>query len=146
MWDGLADWLVVVVKHLSLGGWFGRVRFRAAHPVRARRIVLNTPGGTTADPNVMEEIRTLSLDAADDPAKDRVRARVAGLITDPVTATDGHVDVRSIIARGTPRPLEESLCTQDPQVRRRNMATDRDPQTQSRSIPMIWRSHDLSVR
>src|ERR1700756_4873967 len=50
----------------SLGGW---VAARAAvdHPDKVDRLVLNTAGGSQADPEVMQRIITLSMAAAENP-------------------------------------------------------------------------------
>lgn len=42
-------------------------RFAQLHPGRTERIVLNTMGGTMANPQVMERLLTLSTQAAEDP-------------------------------------------------------------------------------
>lgn len=67
---GLMDVLGIDRAHLSgesLGGWVA-VKFAAQNPGRVDRLVLNTPGGTMATPEVMERIRSLSQAAADDPS------------------------------------------------------------------------------
>lgn len=56
------DVLRIPIAHLSgesLGGWVA-VKFAAAHPERVSSLTLNTPGGTMANPDVMERIRSLS--------------------------------------------------------------------------------------
>ena len=50
----------------SLGGWV-TARYAQLHPERVERIVLNTMGGTMANPKVMERLYTLSMEAARDP-------------------------------------------------------------------------------
>ena len=59
------------------------MKFAAAHPDRAGKLVLDTPGGTMARPEVMEKIRSLSQAAADDPTPERIRARLEWLMADP---------------------------------------------------------------
>jgi 2-hydroxy-6-oxonona-2,4-dienedioate hydrolase len=59
---GLMDALGIGRAHLSgesLGGWVA-IKFAARNPGRVDRLVLNTPGGTMATPQVMERIRSLS--------------------------------------------------------------------------------------
>ncbi len=65
----------------SLGGW---VAARAAvdHPERIDRLVLNTAGGSQADPEVMKRIITLSMAAAEDPTWETVQARIKWLMAD----------------------------------------------------------------
>src|SRR5262249_22734763 len=87
---GLMDALGIGRAHLSgesLGGWVA-VKFAARYPDRVERLVLNTPGGTMATPEVMERIRSLSQAAADDPTPERIRARLEWLMADPRSVTD----------------------------------------------------------
>src|SRR5690606_28408007 len=93
---GLLDALEIEVADVSgesLGGWVA-ILLAARHPERVRRLVLNTPGGTLCDPAVMERIRVLSQQAADDPTEERIRARLAWLMADPASVTDELVRVR----------------------------------------------------
>lgn len=96
---GLIDMLGIGSAHLngeSLGGWVA-VKFAAAHPDCTGKLVLNTPGGMMARPEVMERIRSLSQAAADDPTDERIRARLEWLMADPATVTDELVAIRQAI-------------------------------------------------
>jgi 2-hydroxy-6-oxonona-2,4-dienedioate hydrolase len=59
----------------SLGGWIA-ARFAIEHPDRVGRVVLNTTGGSRADPAVMSRLKELTLRAATDPTWDFVKARL----------------------------------------------------------------------
>ena len=125
---GLMDTLGIDSAHLSgesLGGWVA-VKFAAAHPDRTGKLVLNTPGGTMARPEVMERIRSLSQAAADDPTDERIRARLEWLMADPATVTDELVAIRQAIYAqpGFAGSMRHILCLQDPEIRRRNLITD----------------------
>ena len=50
----------------SLGGWVA-ARFALTYPDRTGRIVLNTTGGATMNPAVMERIKTLTMAAVRNP-------------------------------------------------------------------------------
>jgi len=145
---GLLDALGVRQAHLngeSLGGWVA-VKFAAAHPERVGKLVLNTPGGTMARPEVMETIRGLSQAAADDPSDQRIRARLEWLMADPATVTDELVAIRrTIYARpGFAESMRHILCLQDPDVRRRNMITEANLAALSGPALVVWTSDDPS--
>lgn len=129
----------------SLGGWVA-IKFAAAHPELVDRLVLNTPGGTMATPEVMERIRSLSQAAADDPSPERIRARLEWLMADPASVTDELVDVRrAIYARpGFARSMRHLLCLQDPEIRARNLVTDDELRSIDRPALVIWTSDDPS--
>ncbi|SFF54805.1 alpha/beta fold hydrolase [Blastococcus tunisiensis] len=144
----LVDVLGIAKAHLSgesLGGWVA-IKFAAAYPERVDRLVLNTPGGTMATPEVMERIRSLSQAAADDPSPERVRARLEWLMARPSSVTDELVDVRRAIYAqpGFPTSMRHILCLQDPEIRSRNLI---EP-TELAAIPgpalVVWTSDDPS--
>lgn len=145
---GLLDALGIDRAHLSgesLGGWVA-VKFAAEYPERTGRVVLNTPGGTMATPEVMERIRTLSQAAADDPSPERIRTRLEWLMADPASVTDELVDIRrTIYARpGFAASMRALLCLQDAEIRRRNLLTDAELAAVTGPALVIWTSDDPS--
>ena len=145
---GLLDALGADRAHLngeSLGGWVA-VKFAGVHPERVLRLVLNTPGGTMARPEVMERIRSLSQAAADDPSDERIRARLEWLMADPATVTDELVAIRRTIYAqpGFAESMRHILCLQDPDVRRRNLVTDEELAAVPNGALVIWTSDDPS--
>jgi 2-hydroxy-6-oxonona-2,4-dienedioate hydrolase len=145
---GLMDALGVGRAHLngeSLGGWVA-VKFAAAHPDRVRKLVLNTPGGTMARPEVMERIRSLSQAAADDPSDERIRARLEWLMADPATVTGELVAIRKAIYAqpGFAESMRHILCLQDPEIRRRNLITDEELAAVPHGALVVWTSNDPS--
>jgi 2-hydroxy-6-oxonona-2,4-dienedioate hydrolase len=146
--DELLDTLGVDRANLSgesLGGWVA-LKYAAAHPERVGKVVLNTPGGTMATPEVMERIRSLSQAAADDPTEQRVRARLEWLMADPSSVTDELVDIRrAIYARpGFAESMRHILCLQDPEVRARNLVTDAELAAVTGPALVVWTSDDPS--
>lgn len=144
----LLDTLGVERTHLageSLGGWVA-AKFAARHPGRTGRVVLNTPGGTMARPEVIERLRSLSQAAADDPTDARIRARLEWLMADPITVTDDLVSVRqAIYARpGFATSMRHILCLQDPVVRQRNLITDDELAAVPNGALVVWTSDDPS--
>jgi 2-hydroxy-6-oxonona-2,4-dienedioate hydrolase len=146
--SGLLDALGVHAAHLngeSLGGWVA-VKFAAAHPERVRKLILNTPGGTMASPEVMERIRSLSQAAADDPTTEHIRARLEWLMADAATVTDELVAIRQHIYSqpGFAESMRHILCLQDPEVRRRNLLTDTELAAVPHGALVVWTSNDPS--
>lgn len=146
--DGLLDALEIGRAHLSgesLGGWIA-IKYAAAHPGRTGRVLLNTPGGTMATPEVMDRIRSLSQEAADDPSEERIRARLEWLMADPASVTDELVEIRrAIYSRpGFAGSMRHVLCLQDPDVRARNLVTDRELAAVAGPAMVVWTSDDPS--
>ncbi len=144
----LLDLLDIESAHLSgesLGGWVA-AKFAAAHPERVRSMVLNTPGGTMATPEVMERIRSLSQAAADDPSEERIRARLEWLMADPASVTDELVAIRrGVYSRpGFAESMRHILCLQEPEVRQRNLITDDELAAITAPTLVIWTSNDPS--
>jgi 2-hydroxy-6-oxonona-2,4-dienedioate hydrolase len=145
---GLQDALKIERAHLcgeSLGGWLS-VKFAAAHPERVERLILNTPGGSMSDPQVMSRIRSLSQAAADDPSEEHIRARLAWLMADERSVTDELVAIRRAIYSqpGFAESMRHVLCLQDVEVRRRNMITSQDLGSIAVPVLVIWTSADPS--
>jgi 2-hydroxy-6-oxonona-2,4-dienedioate hydrolase len=145
---GLLDALGVRQAHLngeSLGGWVA-VKFAAAHPERTGKLVLNTPGGTMATPEVMERIRTLSQAAADDPSTERIRARLEWLMAHPETVTDELVAIRQrVYARpGFAESMRHIMCLQEMETRKRNLITDEELAAVPNGAMVVWTSNDPS--
>lgn len=144
----LMDALGISRAHLtgeSLGGWIA-IKFAARHPERVNKLVLNTPGGTMATPEVMERIRSLSQAAADDPSEERIRARLEWLMADAKSVTDELVAIRrGVYSRpGFAQSMRHILCLQDPETRRRNLVTDSELAAITAPTLVIWTSDDPS--
>jgi 2-hydroxy-6-oxonona-2,4-dienedioate hydrolase len=144
----LMDVLGVARAHLngeSLGGWVA-VKFAAAYPDRVGRLVLNTPGGTMATPEVMDRIRSLSQAAADDPSDERIRARLEWLMAHPETVTDELVAIRQAIYAqpNFAQSMRHIMCLQDLETRRRNMINETDLAAVPNGAMVVWTSNDPS--
>lgn len=145
---GLMDALQISAAHLSgesLGGWVA-AKFAAVYPERVSSLILNTPGGTMANPDVMERIRSLSQAAADDPSDERIRARLEWLMADTSSVTDELVAIRQgVYSRpGFAESMRHLLCLQDPEVRRRNLIADEELAAIDVPTLVIWTTDDPS--
>jgi 2-hydroxy-6-oxonona-2,4-dienedioate hydrolase len=129
----------------SLGGWVA-ARFAQLYADRVERIVLNTMGGTMANPRVMERLYTLSMEAAKDPSWERVTARLEWLMADPATVTPDLVRTRQRIFQQPDWPMacEMNMALQDLETRRRNMLSDDDLRAIAAQALVIWTTKDPS--
>ncbi|MER6952416.1 alpha/beta fold hydrolase [Streptomyces sp. NPDC002623] len=129
----------------SLGGWV-TARMAQQHPDRVERIVLNTMGGTMANPKVMERLYTLSMEAAEDPSWDRVRARLEWLMADPIMVTDDLIRTRQAIFEQPDwkAACEMNMALQNLEVRKRNMISDDDLRSIAADALVIWTTKDPS--
>lgn len=129
----------------SLGGWVS-ARLAQLHPDRVERIALNTPGGTMANPKVMERLLTLSSEAAADPTWERVQARLEWLMADPEMVADDLIRTRQAIFQQPEWKLacEMNMALQDLDTRKRNMLTDDDLRSIDVPALVIWTTKDPS--
>lgn len=127
----------------SLGGWVaGWVALH--HPEKVDRLVLNTAGGWTAHPEVMERIKRLSMEAVRDPNPNRIRSRLEFLMHDISKVNDDLVETRRAIYAqpGYVAVIENILCMQDMDTRRRNMFSDEETGRIASPTLVLWTSHD----
>jgi 2-hydroxy-6-oxonona-2,4-dienedioate hydrolase len=101
-----ADHVLAVLKTLgrdkamisgeSLGGWVAT--YLAVHrPAAVEKLVLNTAGGWTAHPQVMERLKSLSNQAASDPSWERIKVRLEFLMCDKSMVSDDLIETRRAI-------------------------------------------------
>ncbi|HEX5595211.1 MAG TPA: alpha/beta hydrolase [Micromonosporaceae bacterium] len=129
----------------SLGGWVA-ARFAQLYPDRVNRIVLNTMGGTMANPKVMERLYTLSMQAAEDPSWERVKTRLEWLMADPSMVTDDLIKTRQMIFQQPDWPMacRMNMALQDLETRKRNMLSDDDLRAVTAEALVIWTTKDPS--
>lgn len=129
----------------SLGGWV-TARIASDHPEKVERILLNTMGGTMANPAVMERLYTLSMEAAADPSWERVKARLEWLMADPTMVTDDLIKTRQMIFQQPEWPMacEMNMALQNMEIRERNMLTDDDLRKISIPALVLWTTKDPS--
>jgi 2-hydroxy-6-oxonona-2,4-dienedioate hydrolase len=106
----------------SLGGWVG-ARTAIDVPDRIASLQLLCAGGTVANPQVMERIRTSTREAVSRDDVELTRARMRLLMADPVDATEELVAVRHAIYHQPDfvENIDNLLCLQNLEVRLRNV-------------------------
>lgn len=129
----------------SLGGWV-TARIASDHPEKVERILLNTMGGTMANPVVMERLYNLSMEAAADPSWERVKARLEWLMADPKMVTDDLIKTRQMIFQQPEWQMacEMNMALQNMEIRERNMLTDDDLRKISVPALVLWTTKDPS--
>jgi 2-hydroxy-6-oxonona-2,4-dienedioate hydrolase len=127
----------------SLGGWVA-ARLAIDHPERVDRLVLNTAGGSQADPVVMERLKTLSMRAATDPSWEFIKARVEWLMADKSKAYDDLVATRQAIYQqpGMAEAMRHNMVLQDMEIRQRNILRAADYARIKAPTFVIWTSDD----
>ncbi|MEV4644960.1 alpha/beta hydrolase [Saccharopolyspora sp. NPDC049357] len=129
----------------SLGGWTA-ARLAIDHPHKVNRVVLNTMGGTMANPKVMERLYTLSMEAAKDPTWERVRARLEWLMADPTMVSDDLIRTRQAIFEQTDwlQACENNMALQNMEIRKRNLISDGELRSMSVPALVLWTTKDPS--
>ena len=127
----------------SLGGWVVS-RFAVDHPDRLDRLVLNTAGGSQADPEVMKRIIALSMAAAENPSWETVQARIKWLMADKSKDYDDIVASRQRVYRqpGFVGTMRDIMALQDPDIRQRNLLGPADYGAISAPTLVLWTSDD----
>jgi 2-hydroxy-6-oxonona-2,4-dienedioate hydrolase len=135
----------VYITGESLGGWVAAA-LAEKYPEKVERIVLNTMGGTMANPKVMERLLTLSTEAANDPSWERVKARLEWLMADPAAVTADLIRTRQAIFQQPDWKMacEMNMALQDLETRKRNMISDDDLRAIIVPALVIWTTKDPS--
>lgn len=123
----------------SLGGWVSG-RLAADHPERVDRLMLVAPGGTVANPEVMDRIRTSTKKAVTTDDRDLTRQRLELLMHDTDNVSEELVDVRHTIYH---RPefiagIDHLLCLQNMENRTADLLTPEQMGRISAPTFIIW--------
>lgn len=127
----------------SLGGWVA-ARTAADYPEVVERLVLNTAGGSQADPVVMQRIITLSMAAAENPTWETVQARIKWLMADKSKDYDDLVASRQRVYRqpGFVSAMSDIMALQDPGIRARNILGPDEYGSIVAPTLVLWTSDD----
>jgi 2-hydroxy-6-oxonona-2,4-dienedioate hydrolase len=124
----------------SLGGWVAG-RLAADHPDRVARLTLLAPGGTIANPAVMERIKTSTRAAVENDDLELTRARLELLMHDPAKdVSEELVQVRHAIYH---RPsfvagLDDLLCLQEMENRVEDLLTEEQMGRITAPTLIVW--------
>lgn len=123
----------------SLGGWVS-ARLAVEHPERVQSLVLVAPGGTVANPEVMERIRTSTRKAVETDDVSLTRKRLELLMHDPANVTDEMVEARHRIYH---RPefvakIDNLLCLQQMENRQEDLLTTDQMASISAPTRIVW--------
>ena len=123
----------------SLGGWVG-ARLAIDQPERVASLQLLCAGGTVANPEVMDRIRTSTREAVFSDDVELTRKRLRLLMADPGDATEELVEVRHAIYH---RPdfvanIDNLLSLQDMERRLRNLLRTDDLAGITQPTLIIW--------
>lgn len=123
----------------SLGGWAAG-RLAIDDPSRVASIQLLCAGGTVANPEVMERIRTSTRLAVETDDIELTRKRMRLLMADPVNATEELVAVRHAIYH---RPefvanIDNLLCLQNLETRLQNLLRPEDLAQITVPTLLVW--------
>lgn len=127
----------------SLGGWVGTY-LAVHHPEVVEKLVLNTAGGWTAHPEVMERLKRLSNEAASDPSWERIKTRLEFLMCDKSMVSDDLIETRRAIYAqpGFGETMKRIMCLQEMDIRRSNMITAEQYASIKAPTLVVWTSHD----
>ncbi len=106
----------------SLGGWVA-AHLASEQPERVLSLQLLAAGGTVANPEIMERIRTSTTKAVQSDDVELTRARLRLLMHDPVDATEELVEARHRIYHQPDfvANIHNLLSLQDMETRQRNL-------------------------
>jgi 2-hydroxy-6-oxonona-2,4-dienedioate hydrolase len=131
------------ISGVSLGGWVA-THLAIHSPDTVEKLVLNTSGGWTAHPAVMERIKGLSMQAVENPTHEALKARLEFLMFDKSMVYDDLIEARRAIyaQNGFTEVMRKLLCLQEMEIRRRNMFSVQDYSKIRCPTLVVWTSHD----
>ena len=108
------------------------------------RVVLNTAGGSRAEPTVMARLKSISTQAAEDPSWDFIKARVEWLMKDKKDATPDLIACRQAIYSqpGFKQAMANAIVLQDMEIRTRNLMRPEDYARIQAPTLVLWTSDD----
>ena len=123
----------------SLGGWVAAV-LAADKPERLASLQLVAPGGTKANPQVMDRIRNSTREAVNSDDDALVRQRLELLMADAKDVSDELVEVRAAIYHSEEfrKNLDNLLILQDMETRQRNLLREDTMRKITTRTLIVW--------
>jgi 2-hydroxy-6-oxonona-2,4-dienedioate hydrolase len=127
----------------SLGGWVA-AHFAVVHPKRVDKLVLNTASGDKVNPEALARLRTLSVEAINDPSYERIKGRLEWLMHDKSKVNDDLVASRQAIY-GQPsmkQAIHHILALHTPEARAKYAIKPEQWQALKAPTLVLWTDHD----
>jgi 2-hydroxy-6-oxonona-2,4-dienedioate hydrolase len=123
----------------SLGGWVA-ARLAVTHPDRVGKLILVAPGGTVANPQVMNRIKTSTREAVQSDDVELTRRRLELLMFDPANVSDELVAVRHSIYHQPEfaARIDNLLSLQEMEIRQADLLTAEDMAAIKAETLIVW--------
>ena len=124
----------------SLGGWTSAV-LAINHPERVKSLQLIASGGTKANPEIMDRIKTSTTKAVQTDDRDLTKKRLHLLMHNPdKDVSEELIDVRHAIYHQPDfvNNIHNLLCLQEMEIRQRNMLSPEDLGKIKAPTLIIW--------
>ena len=127
----------------SLGGWVA-AHFAVLHPERVDKLVLNTASGDKVNPEALARLRTLSVEAINDPSYERIKSRLEWLMYDKAKVNDDLVaSRRAIYAQPSMKQaIHHILALHTPEARAKYAITAEQWKALKAPTLVLWTDHD----
>jgi 2-hydroxy-6-oxonona-2,4-dienedioate hydrolase len=123
----------------SLGGWVA-ARLAGDEPDRVGRLILVAPGGSVANPEVMERIKTSTRRAVYSDEISLTRKRLELLMFDAANVSDELTEVRHTIYHRPPfvQGIDDLLCLQEMENRTQDLLTEERMRRIKTPTLIVW--------
>ncbi|MEO5881501.1 MAG: alpha/beta hydrolase [Caldimonas sp.] len=127
----------------SLGGWVA-AHFAVVHPDRVDKLVLNTASGDKVNPEALARLRTLSVEAINDPSYERIKGRLEWLMHDKSKVNDDLVASRQAIYAqpAMKQAIHHILALHTPEARAKHAITAGQWKALKAPTLVLWTDND----
>jgi 2-hydroxy-6-oxonona-2,4-dienedioate hydrolase len=127
----------------SLGGWVA-AHFAVVHPERVAKLVLNTASGDKVNQEALARLRTLSVEAINDPSYERIKGRLEWLMHDKSKVNDDLVASRQAIYAqpSMKQAIHHILALHTPEARRKYAIKPEQWKALKAPTLVLWTDND----